>query len=112
MAQRQQRRARTRGRAARRPWWRAALASPVGLGLVLIAGLVLAIVGVRAVSSSPERQLSQATPGVVGAARDSSLSEGVAAPPVVLPTTSRGTFDLAEYRGKRNVLIYFYEHAG
>lgn len=103
---------RTRERAARRPWWRTALASPLGLGLVLIAGLVLAIVAVRAASSSPERQPSQANPGVVGTARDSPLPEGVAAPPVVLPTTNGGTFDLAEYRGKRNVLIYFYEHAG
>jgi len=37
---------------------------------------------------------------------------GEAAPPVRLPATSGQTVDVAGFRGKRNVLLYFYEHAG
>jgi cytochrome oxidase Cu insertion factor (SCO1/SenC/PrrC family) len=37
---------------------------------------------------------------------------GEAAPPVRLPATSGQTVDVASFRGKRNVLLYFYEHAG
>ena len=39
-------------------------------------------------------------------------SVGSAAPPVVLPATTDQTVDLSAFRGKRNVLLYFYEHAG
>ena len=94
---------------ARRAWWHAALASPLGLGLVVIAVLIVVIAVVRTASYSPERQAGS---GVTGVPRSSPLPEGVAAPPVVLPTTNGGTFNLADYRGKTNVLIYFYEHAG
>jgi hypothetical protein len=39
-------------------------------------------------------------------------ANGAMAPPVVLPATTGQTVDLAAFRGKRNVLLYFYEHAG
>jgi peroxiredoxin len=31
---------------------------------------------------------------------------------VRLPATTGQTADVASFRGKRNVLLYFYEHAG
>ena len=34
---------------------------------------------------------------------------GDAAPPLTLPSTSGGTFDLASYRGKQQVLLFFQE---
>ena len=37
---------------------------------------------------------------------------GEAAPPVRLASTSGQTVDVATFRGERNVLLYFYEHAG
>ena len=37
---------------------------------------------------------------------------GEAAPPVRLAATTGQTVDVAGFRGKRNVLLYFYEHAG
>jgi hypothetical protein len=37
---------------------------------------------------------------------------GEAAPAVRLPATTGQTVDVASFRGKRNVLLYFYEHAG
>ena len=37
---------------------------------------------------------------------------GQAAPPVRLQATNGKTVDVTSYRGKRNVLLYFYEHAG
>jgi hypothetical protein len=37
---------------------------------------------------------------------------GEAAPPVQLASTTGQTVDVASFRGKRNVLLYFYEHAG
>jgi hypothetical protein len=37
---------------------------------------------------------------------------GEVAPPVRLPSTTGQTADVASFRGKRNVLLYFYEHAG
>ena len=40
------------------------------------------------------------------------LGPGAGAPDVALPATSGQTIDLASFRGKRNVLLYFYEHAG
>jgi len=36
---------------------------------------------------------------------------GEAAPPVRLPATNGQTVDVAGFRGRRNVLLYFYEHA-
>ncbi len=50
------------------------------------------------------------------AARDRAQTDTTAdldqAPAVVLPATNGETVDLAAYRGKSNVLLYFYEHAG
>ena len=40
------------------------------------------------------------------------LSADTAAPAVRLPATNGSTVDLAGFRNKRNVLLYFYEHAG
>jgi len=40
------------------------------------------------------------------------LAAGAPAPPVALVATTGTTVDLAAFRGKRNVLLYFYEHAG
>lgn len=40
------------------------------------------------------------------------VAVGATAPVVQLPATSGNTVDLADFRGKRNVLLYFYEHAG
>jgi hypothetical protein len=37
---------------------------------------------------------------------------GQAAPPVRLRATNGKAIDVTSYRGKRNVLLYFYEHAG
>jgi hypothetical protein len=37
---------------------------------------------------------------------------GEAAPAVRLPATTGQTVDVTSFRGKRNVLLYFYEHAG
>ena len=37
---------------------------------------------------------------------------GEVAPPVRLAATTGQTADVASFRGKRNVLLYFYEHAG
>jgi peroxiredoxin len=37
---------------------------------------------------------------------------GEVAPPVRLPATTGQTVDVTSFRGKRNVLLYFYEHAG
>jgi len=40
------------------------------------------------------------------------LAPGAPAPNVALPATTGGTVDLSSFRGRRNVLLYFYEHAG
>lgn len=40
------------------------------------------------------------------------LAVGSVAQPVRLAATSGRTVDLAGFRNKRNVLLYFYEHAG
>lgn len=40
------------------------------------------------------------------------LSEGAMAPRVDLASTTGAQVDITAFRGKRNVLLYFYEHAG
>ncbi len=52
------------------------------------------------------------TGGGSESANAAALEEGAPAPPVALPATTGETVDLAGFRGKRNVLLYFYEHAG
>ena len=71
------------------------------VGLAVLAGIAVIIVSRLGGSTSP------------GLAVNASGSSGpVLAPPVVLPASTGGVIDLASFRGKRNVLIYFYEHAG
>ena len=77
--------------------------------MILVAGLVVVIVLFLTSGHSSD---SQVRPGTAGPPRDSPLPEGAAAPPLVLPMSTNGTFNLADYRSKSNVLIYFYEHAG
>ena len=50
--------------------------------------------------------------GGSGQAEGGVRAVGQAAPPVRLPSTTGPTIDLADFRNKRNVLLYFYEHAG
>lgn len=45
-------------------------------------------------------------PSVSGAA---SVKEGMTAPAFSLPSTTGGTISLADYKGKKNVLLYFHE---
>jgi hypothetical protein len=52
------------------------------------------------------------TGGGSGQAAGGVRAVGQLAPPVRLPSTTGQTIDLAGFRGKRNVLLYFYEHAG
>jgi cytochrome oxidase Cu insertion factor (SCO1/SenC/PrrC family) len=56
--------------------------------------------------------LSLSSRGKGGGNSGSELREGALAPAVSLPATTGDTVDLAQLRGKRNVLLYFYEHAG
>jgi hypothetical protein len=50
--------------------------------------------------------------GGSGRAAGATRAVGEAAPAVRLAATSGQTVDVASFRGKRNVLLYFYEHAG
>ena len=76
--------------------------TPLGLTIALIVIAVLAI-GLFAGSrgSKGDSAVDAAGPGTVNQAPD-----------VALPATTGQTVDLAAFRGKRNVLLYFYEHAG
>jgi hypothetical protein len=71
--------------------------------------LVLAVLGVAIAVSvkggSDEASGSRPQTGGV-------LAENASAPTVRLPATNGSTVDLAGFRNKRNVLLYFYEHAG
>jgi hypothetical protein len=71
------------------------LAVAVGLGVVAVVWL----------TGRPDGGSAQPAAGGVRAV-------GEAAPPVRLPSTTGRTVDAAGFRGKRNVLLYFYEHAG
>jgi hypothetical protein len=85
---------RTRGRPSAR--WRLwlPLAVAVGLGVVAVVWF----------TGRPAGESGQAAGG--------GLAVGEVAPPVRLPSTTGQTADVASFRGKRNVLLYFYEHAG
>lgn len=76
-----------------RPW------VPLAVLAVLAVGLVVVMAG-RGKTTSPVRKSG----GV--------LAVGASAPAVALPSTTGATTDLGSLRGKRNVLLYFYEHAG
>ncbi len=71
--------------------------SLMGLALALLAafGVVAVFVG-----------LAQVGGPAAGA------EEGETAPTFDLPSTTGESVSLSDYRGKRNVLLYFYEHAG
>lgn len=70
---------------------------------VIVAGLyALTVVGKG--SGGSDARGSAAYPYAVG-----SPGPGDPAPPLTLPSTSGGAFDLASYRGKAQVLLYFQE---
>jgi hypothetical protein len=69
---------------------------------------VVVVLGVVAVAWLTGRQDGGSSGQREGGVR----AVGEAAPPVRLASTSGQTVDVASFRGKRNVLLYFYEHAG
>lgn len=69
-------------------------------GLLALAAVVLVALGVALGSRDGSKEAA------------GGLREGAVAPAVRLPATTGATVDLAAFRGKRNVLLYFYEHAG
>jgi hypothetical protein len=69
---------------------------------------VVVVVGVVAVIWLTGRQDGGSSAQPEGGVR----AVGEAAPPVRLPATTGQTVDVTSFRGKRNVLLYFYEHAG
>jgi len=75
---------------------------PLWLPLAIVVGL--GVVAVVWLTGRPGGGSGQPAGGV--------RAVGEAAPPVRLPATSGQTVDVAGFRGKRNVLLYFYEHAG
>ena len=72
--------------------------------LALVVAVGLGVVAVVWLTGRPGGGSGQPAGGV--------RAVGEAAPPVRLPATSGQTVDVAGFRGKRNVLLYFYEHAG
>ena len=76
---------------------------------VLFPGLLLAVLAVVTIAVLAGRgqnhRTGSASPG-------GTLGPGAPAPGVALPATNGGTVDLSTFRGRRNVLLYFYEHAG
>ena len=77
--------------------------SPVGRRTLLVAGAI-ALVAIGVMLGSRR--------GGSGHEQAATVRVGTPAPAVVLPATTGNTVDLAEFRGRRNVLLYFYEHAG
>ena len=82
---------------------RSTAAWPLWLSLAVVA--VLGVVAVAWLTGRPSGGSGQPAAGGVRAV-------GHLAPPVRLPATNGQTVDLADFRSKRNVLLYFYEHAG
>jgi hypothetical protein len=82
--------------------------SGVGLSQVAVAGaLVAAAVALVAIAVA-----GRGGSGGSESANQLALAEGAPAPPVALPATTGETVDVAGFRGKQAVLLYFYEHAG
>jgi cytochrome oxidase Cu insertion factor (SCO1/SenC/PrrC family) len=73
--------------------------------LPLAVVVVLALVAVVWLTGRSDSGNGQPAAGGVRAV-------GEVAPPVRLPATTGQTVDVTSFRGKRNVLLYFYEHAG
>jgi hypothetical protein len=89
------------GSAARKP------ARPAGgrvPWLLLTVAVAVGVVALVWLTGRPGGQSGQPAGGT--------RAVGQAAPPVRLPATTGKTVDVTSYRGKRNVLLYFYEHAG
>lgn len=95
-----------RARAGERNRWRPALW--VGLAVVLAIGGLYALTGRNSNDTTSQAGAggdgSSAYPYEIG-----SPGTGEQAPPVKLPATAGGTFDLAAYRGEQPVLLYFQE---
>jgi len=72
--------------------------------LPLAVAVALGVVAVVWFTGRPDSERGQPAGGV--------RAVGEVAPPVRLPSTTGQTEDVASFRGKRNVLLYFYEHAG
>jgi len=94
-----------RTRPARTPPARRAGAAPgwvrwLPLAVVVVLGLVAVV------------WLTGRQDGGSGQPAGGTRAVGEAAPAVGLASTSGQTVDVASFRGKRNVLLYFYEHAG
>lgn len=89
------------GSAARRPSRPAGGRAP---WLLLTVAVAVGVVALVWLTGRPGGQGGQPAGGT--------MAVGQAAPPVRLPATTGKTVDLTSYRGKRNVLLYFYEHAG
>ena len=80
------------------------------LRLAVVAAVVAAVgVEVVALTRGESAEAPSASqPGGSGG----TLSVGAAAPAVALESTDGDVVDLEGFRGKRDVLLYFYEHAG
>lgn len=76
----------------------------LGLGAAVIATVVL--VAAFAVFQRGQEK------GTTGGQTTSSAAAGKAAPSFNLASTTGGTVSLESFRGKQNVLLYWYEHAG
>ena len=106
-AARQAKKRQDRARPARRELWagrRRLLFWPVIL--IALGGILAAVRLSQSGSSAPKATNRGASgyPFAVGAP-----GPGAPAPEIRLPSTSGGTFDLAAYRGKKPVLLYFQE---
>jgi predicted anti-sigma-YlaC factor YlaD len=69
---------------------------------------VVVVLGLVAVVWLTGRQVGGSGQPAAGGTR----AVGEAAPAVRLAATTGQTVDVTSFRGKRNVLLYFYEHAG
>ncbi len=86
------------------PTKRVGLAAGWARWLPLAVMVVLAVVAVVWLTGRSGGGSAQPTGGV--------RAVGESAPPVRLPATTGQTVDVPSFRAKRNVLLYFYEHAG
>ncbi len=85
------------------------MAAPRSRLAFLVVGVVVsAIVGVAVARRSSDR--GSVTSGPSGGG--STLAVGASAPTASLSSTRGDVVNLADFRGKRNMLLFFYEHAG
>ncbi len=76
--------------------------------ILLVVGVAAA--GIIAVAAGRGASHRVATGGSAG--NTSTLAVGATAPTAMLSSTRGDVVNLADFRGKRNVMLYFYEHAG